>query len=162
VLASGPLPPTFLPWHHRCRSKFLGMRKIFADISQTRKNFGPLFVWIVSHDNRFRDDLQKRLHIILYTLSAFFSNKSTLDAIFAQILRKFWQIFADFARIFRDFVRIFTKSKLLGVLLPPCTPASYTTAWHKPLVTLLPHLRSLRFIKWSVQVNPLHPLRTIC
>jgi len=44
---------------------------------------------MVSHDDRFRDDLKKGLHVILYTLGAFFSNKSTLDAIFAQILRKF-------------------------------------------------------------------------
>jgi len=53
---------------------------------------------------------------------------------FAQIFRDvvkiftdFAQIFTDFVRIFREFARIFTKSKLLGMRLHPCIPASYTT-----------------------------------
>ena len=65
--------------------------------------------------------------------ASFFSNQTTLGAIFARIFREFAQIcryfakvFTDFAqiftgfvRMFRDFARIFSKSKLLGVRFHP-------------------------------------------
>jgi len=49
-----------------------------------------------------------------------------LGAIFAQIFREFVKVLRDFARILWDSSRIFTKSKLLGCICTPCTPASYT------------------------------------
>jgi len=46
---------------------------------------------------------------------------------FVKVFTDFAQISTYFARIFREFARIFTKSKLLGVRLHPCAPASDTT-----------------------------------
>jgi len=50
-----------------------------------------------------------------------------LGAIFAQIFWEFQKVLRDFARILWDFAQIFTKSKRLGVRLPPLTLASYTS-----------------------------------
>jgi len=73
-------------------------------------------------------------------LGAIFSNHNTLGAIFAcifgefaQIFRDFAKVFTDFARISLDFARIFTKSKLLGVRLHRCTPASYKPLYENML-----------------------------
>jgi len=74
----------------------------------------------------------------------FSSSQSILGAIFAQIFREFVKVLRDFARILWDFAgilwdfaRIFTKSKLLGVRLHPCIPASYTSGFNSFLRVLL-------------------------
>jgi len=90
-----------------------------------RKNFVRIF----SYESRFWDDLWKKAFVRFW--APFFSNQSTLGAIFPRIFRESTQIFKDFAKaftdfaqistdfsqIFRDFSRIFTKSKFLGVSL---------------------------------------------
>jgi len=48
-------------------------------------------------------------------LGTFFSNQSTLGAIFARVFSEFAKVVKDFAHISADFARIFTKSKVLGV-----------------------------------------------
>jgi len=106
---------------HRCRSRqiFGGSKEFCPNFRKlAQKNFGPLFVRIFSHDDRFWDDLQKR---------------SSCDS--AHVGRHFFQIktrceaVSRFPWIFRDFSWTFTKSKLLGVRFHSCTPTSYTTGF---------------------------------
>jgi len=65
-------------------------------------------------------DFERHLFQIKPRWVPFFSNQTTLGAIFASIFRDFAQIFWDFAKVFTDFSLISTKSKLLGVRLHPC------------------------------------------
>ena len=117
---------------HRSRSRqiFGGAKDFCPDfLKLARKNFGPLFVRIFSHEDRFWN--KKGFHVIQHTLGgAIFLNQSTLDAIFAVfseclprfsgVLPRFSQSLPRFPRIlqiFRNFARIFTTLKLSGVRL---------------------------------------------
>jgi len=73
---------------------------------------------------------KKRKKVLDVILGAIFSNQSMLATIFAHFFKEFVKVYRDFARILQGFDRIlrnfsrnFTKSKLLGVRFPPCTPA---------------------------------------
>jgi len=70
-------------------------------------------------------------------LAPFFSNQSTLGAIFACIFREFAQIFRDFAKVFTDFQRLFPdfhQIKTFGGALE--TPAPPPPTPLKPVIAL--------------------------
>ena len=121
---------------HRSRSRqiFGGAKDFCPDfLKLARKNFGPLFVRIFSHEDRFWN--KKGFHVIQHTLGgAIFLNQSTLDAIFAVfseclprfsgVLPRFSQISADFAD-FQEFCPDFHHIKTCGGAL--ASPPPYTT-----------------------------------
>jgi len=94
----------------RCRSRqiFGGAKDFCQNCPKlAKKKFGPLFVRIFSHDDRFWDDLQKKpLCVILHQLCAIFA-----------------RIFRDFAKIFTDFCQITTFGG--GLAPPPSIPLQY-------------------------------------
>ena len=102
---------------HRCRSRLsFGGAKGFCPYfpKVARKLVSTFLRWLPKKD----------LHVILPTLGAFFSNQTTLGAIFAGILVRFSKICPDFYRVCLDF-QGFSPNQNFWVCA--CTPASYTT-----------------------------------
>jgi len=92
-----------------------------------RNNFGPLVVGIISHDDCFRDDLQKKVFMfILHTSGTIsvhiFREFVQIFRYFAKVFTDFAQISADFARIFRDFPGFSTNQNFWGCAWTSCTP----------------------------------------
>jgi len=106
--------------------KFLGVRKILA------QNFPNLPKKL---QKMSLPTQEKSLHVIW---SPFFSNQSTMGAIFARIFREFAEIIRGFTKVFTYFAQISTILSVFWGILPgfspnqnfwgcTCTPASYTT-----------------------------------
>ena len=140
---------------HRWRSRqiFGGAKDFFPTfLKLARKIFGPFFVRIFSHEDRFWNE--KKFSCDSAHVEANFKKKqSTLDAIFARIFREFAQIFTDFFQIsadfadFQEFCPNFHQSQ--NFWGRACIPASCTTDIGKQTVITR---NQLTWIKCWLQV----------
>jgi len=109
---------------HRCRS-----RQIFVDAKDfcpnfpklVRKNFGPLFVQMFSHEDCCWDDVQ------IKSSCNFGCHFTRIFIEFAMVFTSCARMSADFPQIFSDFAQIFTTSKFWGCI---CTSLHFRLLHH--------------------------------
>jgi len=124
--------------------KYLGVRRIFARIfSNLPEKFGPLFVRIFSHEDRFWN--RKNFSCDSAHVGGHFFQTEARWTPFCGICREFAQSFRGFAKVFTDFAQIsadfadfqefcpnFHHIKTFGGALAPSPP--FTTDISKPTV----------------------------